>query len=151
MEDPGASLIRNQQVTRSSRVATRVPLQSDHILVLQVTTRLAQKGQTLNLRVTKWIPGSGGFIEADVVRWNEAVWKTGRRKGSKPVKVGERIVTGQILRIDAGDWDFVRDRERRYEGSSGPDCNGGSQEGPGDPPQAQHHQTRQARATSLER
>lgn len=63
--------------------------------------------------MAKWIPCSSGFIEADVVRWNEAVWKTGRRKGSKPVKVGARIVTAQIIRIDASDWVFLHVVESR--------------------------------------
>ena len=55
-----------------------------------------------------WIPCSSGFVEADVVRWLEAVWKTGRRKGSRPVKVGERIVIAQVARIDAHDWVFLQ-------------------------------------------
>ena len=63
--------------------------------------------------MTKWIPCGSGFIEADVVRWTEAVWKTGRLKSSKPVKVGERVVIAQVVRIDSGEWVFLQVVESR--------------------------------------
>ena len=58
--------------------------------------------------MTKWIPCNGGFIEADVVRWKEAVWeKRGRSRKARLANVGERVVTGEIVR-DAGDgWVLV--------------------------------------------
>ena len=43
-----------------------------------------------------WIPVGDGFIEADVIRWLEPVFKN-RRRG-KPSKVGERLVTAEVLR-----------------------------------------------------
>jgi hypothetical protein len=65
--------------------------------------------------VASWIPCSDGFIEADVVRWSEAVWKTGRRKGGRPVKFGERSVTAQVGRID-GEWVLLHVVEGRVTG-----------------------------------
>lgn len=54
-----------------------------------------------------WIPVCGAFIEADVVRWTEAIWsekKRGRGKNAKNVLIGKQQVTGQITLIDD---DFV--------------------------------------------
>ena len=45
--------------------------------------------------------GEDGFIEADVIRWTEAIWE--RAKG-KPSKVGERVVTAEVIRRDADGW-----------------------------------------------
>jgi len=45
--------------------------------------------------------GEDGFIEADVIRWTEAIWE--RPKG-KPSKVGERVVTAEVIRRDADGW-----------------------------------------------
>jgi hypothetical protein len=54
--------------------------------------------------MSKWIPCGDGVIEADVVRWRDAVWKRSRRKGSRAVRIGEREVIAQVLRIAPGDW-----------------------------------------------
>jgi hypothetical protein len=54
--------------------------------------------------VATWIPCGEGFIDADVVRWTEAVWKRGRRKGRRAVRVGARSVTAQVARIDTQGW-----------------------------------------------
>jgi len=63
--------------------------------------------------VSEWIPCSTGFIEADVVRWTEPVWKRGRRKGSRPVKVGERLVVAQVAGVEAGGWALLQVIESR--------------------------------------
>jgi hypothetical protein len=63
--------------------------------------------------MAEWISCSDGFIEADVVRWTEAVWKRGRRKGSRAMKVGERLIIGQVERTDASDWVFLQVLESR--------------------------------------
>lgn len=45
----------------------------------------------------KWIECGGDFIEADVIRWTEAVWQK-RSRRARPTKVGQRIVTAEVLR-----------------------------------------------------
>ena len=43
----------------------------------------------------------GGFIEADVIRWKEAVWeKRGPRQG-RAVHIGDRLVTAEVIAEDA--------------------------------------------------
>jgi len=62
--------------------------------------------------MTKWIPCSGGFIEADVVRWTEGVWeRRSRRKNARATNVGERLVTGEVIREDAEGWVFILVRD----------------------------------------
>ena len=51
----------------------------------------------------KWVSCGGGFIEADVIRWTEAVWWKSRRKRSRAVKIGDRVVIAEVLR-DEGGW-----------------------------------------------
>ena len=76
--------------------------------------------------MSEWIKcGSRGFIQADVIRWREAVWeRPQRRRRSQPeeepaVKIGERLVTAEVLRdADRAGWvrllvracEIVRDR-----------------------------------------
>ncbi len=45
----------------------------------------------------KWIPCGTAFIEGDVVRWIEPVWKPKARKAAKAVKIGQRLITAQAL------------------------------------------------------
>jgi hypothetical protein len=60
---------------------------------------------------SKWIPCGGGFIAADVVRWKEIVWeKRSRRKNARVINVGERVVTAEVLRIDAEGWVYLLTR-----------------------------------------
>lgn len=47
-----------------------------------------------------WMPVGDGFIEADVIRWKEPVFKN-RRRG-RPARLGERLVTAEVLRDDGG-------------------------------------------------
>lgn len=41
------------------------------------------------------MPVAGGFIEADVIRWKEPVFKN-RRRG-RPARLGDRLVTAEVL------------------------------------------------------
>ena len=43
------------------------------------------------------IPTGDHFIEADVIRWKEAVFKPRRKKG-RAVKLGDRVVVAEVLR-----------------------------------------------------
>jgi hypothetical protein len=50
-----------------------------------------------------WIPVGDGFIEADVIRWEEPVFKN-RRRG-QPALVGDCLVTAEVLReADKDGW-----------------------------------------------
>lgn len=51
----------------------------------------------------EWIPCGSGFIEADVIRWNEAVWHKLRRGKGRTVNVGNRMVIAEVIR-DEGEW-----------------------------------------------
>lgn len=54
----------------------------------------------------EWIPCGTGFIEADVIRWTEGVWRRPRRHGrraGRAVNVGELLVVAEVLR-DQGGW-----------------------------------------------
>jgi len=57
----------------------------------------------------KWLACGTEFIEADVIRWSEPVWKPqARASKKKPVIIGQRCVTGQILRIDRAGWVHIK-------------------------------------------
>ena len=43
-----------------------------------------------------WMPVGDGFIEADVIRWKEPVFKNQRY--GKPARLGHRLVTAEVLR-----------------------------------------------------
>jgi hypothetical protein len=61
--------------------------------------------------MAKWIPCGDGFIEADVVRWTEVAWeKRSRRRNARVINVGERVVTAEVLRIDAEGWVYLLTR-----------------------------------------
>lgn len=53
--------------------------------------------------MAKWIPCGPEFIEGDVIRWREAVWKPKARKTSRSVKTGERVIVAEVL-ADEGEW-----------------------------------------------
>jgi hypothetical protein len=53
--------------------------------------------------MAKWVPCGSGFIEADVIRWKEAVWEKRQRLRGRAVNAGERMVTAEVLR-DADGW-----------------------------------------------
>jgi hypothetical protein len=53
-----------------------------------------------------WISVGDGFIEADVIRWKEPVFKT--RGWGEPVRVGDRVVTAEVLReADKDGWVYL--------------------------------------------
>lgn len=49
-----------------------------------------------------WVPVGDGFVEADVIRWKEQVFR--ERRDGKPVHVGERQVTAEVLEADREGW-----------------------------------------------
>jgi hypothetical protein len=67
--------------------------------------------------MTDWIPVHGEFIQADVIRWQEAVFYKARRRGSRPIKIGTRQVIAEVLREEDQDG-FVLLLVRGCEGSS---------------------------------
>lgn len=57
----------------------------------------------------KWLACGTEFIIADVIRWREPVWKPqARASKKKPVIIGQRCITGQILRIDRNGWVHIK-------------------------------------------
>lgn len=50
----------------------------------------------------RWIPCGDGFIEADVIRWKEKVWQRAKRKRSRAVNLGDRVVTAEVIRDEEG-------------------------------------------------
>jgi hypothetical protein len=74
----------------------------------------------------EWIPCGGGFIAADVMRWNEGVWQRLRRRRGRLVNIGDPVITAEVLRDEGGWLDLLprlrcRRRKTRSEGfSSGP-------------------------------
>lgn len=55
--------------------------------------------------MAEWIPTTSGFIEADVIRWKEGVFKPRRGKG-KAVKLGDRLMVAEVLRQD-NEWVYL--------------------------------------------
>jgi hypothetical protein len=47
--------------------------------------------------MAEWIPAEGGFIQADVIRWREAVFSRPRRRGARPLNIGSRLVIAEVL------------------------------------------------------
>jgi len=47
--------------------------------------------------MAEWVPIGGGFIAADVIRWKEGVYKPRRSKRGKPFRLGDRLVTAEVL------------------------------------------------------
>lgn len=52
----------------------------------------------------EWLVCGKRFIEADVIRWKEAIWKPKARRKSRPKKIGERLVTAEVLKRETGGW-----------------------------------------------
>jgi len=53
-----------------------------------------------------WMPVGDGFIEADVIRWKEPVYKN--RQYGKPARLGYRQVTAEVLReADKDGWVYL--------------------------------------------
>jgi hypothetical protein len=50
--------------------------------------------------MTPWIQCGDEFLEADVIRWKEAIWEQRGRGKGRAVKIGEREVVAEVLRED---------------------------------------------------
>ena len=50
-----------------------------------------------------WVPCGSGFMEADVIRWKEAVWEKRQRLRGRAVNAGDRMVVAEVIR-DADGW-----------------------------------------------
>lgn len=55
----------------------------------------------------EWIPCGSGFIEADVIRWTEGVWRKPRQRRGRAVNIGELLVTAEVLRDQDGWLDLL--------------------------------------------
>ena len=56
------------------------------------------KNERAENMAAEWIPCGGGFMEADVIRWKEAVWeKRSRRRHGRAVNAGERMVVAEVI------------------------------------------------------
>jgi hypothetical protein len=51
----------------------------------------------------EWISCGSGFIEADVIRWNESVWHKPRGRRGRTLNIGDRAVIAEVIR-DGGEW-----------------------------------------------
>ena len=51
----------------------------------------------------EWVPCGSGFIEADVIRWTEGVWRRPRPRRGKAVNIGDVLVVAEVLR-DSDGW-----------------------------------------------
>jgi hypothetical protein len=56
--------------------------------------------------MAEWVPiQAGGFVVADVIRWKEGVYKARRSRKTKAPRLGDRIVTAEVLKEpDANGW-----------------------------------------------
>lgn len=55
--------------------------------------------------MSQWIALTKDFIAADVIRWDEAVYAKPGRRSRRPVKIGTRRVTAEVLKgPDAEGW-----------------------------------------------
>ena len=48
--------------------------------------------------MAEWVSAADGFIEADVIRWKEGVFKPRRSRKGRSVRIGEQLVTAEVLR-----------------------------------------------------
>lgn len=56
----------------------------------------------------KWLACGTDFIVADVIRWREPVWKPQPRTSKKkPSIIGQRTITGQVVKIDRAGWAHI--------------------------------------------
>lgn len=50
------------------------------------------------------MPCGDRFIAADVIRWREAIWKTKTSKKARPRKIGERLLTAEVVKREGAGW-----------------------------------------------
>ncbi|WP_323038874.1 hypothetical protein [Gemmobacter sp.] len=56
-----------------------------------------------------WVSCGKTYIEADVIRWREPIWKPQARTSKKPpTMLGFRTVAGQVLKLDRYGWVHVQ-------------------------------------------
>ncbi|WP_312166630.1 hypothetical protein [Phenylobacterium sp.] len=64
----------------------------------------------------KWLACGAEFIVADVIRWREPVWKPQPRTSKKkPSIIGQRTITGQVVKIDRAGWVHIEVAECTVE------------------------------------
>jgi hypothetical protein len=55
--------------------------------------------------MSEWVFCQDGFIETDVIRWEEPVWEQRGPRQGKSVIIGERLLTAEVLEEDEeGGW-----------------------------------------------
>lgn len=54
--------------------------------------------------MVQWIPCGAAFIEADVIRWTEPVWKPKAREKSRAGKIGVRQITARVVEVTREGW-----------------------------------------------
>jgi len=60
--------------------------------------------------MTEWVAVGGGFIQGDVIRWQEGDWiRRGTRGRARSVLVGDRVVTAEVLQAaDRDGWVLLK-------------------------------------------
>jgi hypothetical protein len=56
------------------------------------------------LRATGNRAANEGMMQADVIRWTEGIYEQCRRKSAKARRVGEGIVTAEVIETTDDDW-----------------------------------------------
>lgn len=79
------------------------PLQGQWYDEPRQQVRASLRGRKKN-GMGEWVPVGNDFIEADVIRWKEGVFKNKRGKSRKAVRIGERLVTAEVLKMDNQGW-----------------------------------------------
>lgn len=47
--------------------------------------------------MTVWLDCADGFIQADVIRWQEGIWERRGPKGARSMKIGDREVIAEVI------------------------------------------------------
>src|SRR5688572_30290812 len=56
----------------------------------------------------EWISVQHKFIVADVIRWKEKVYHHRRKRGGRPICVGKRLVSAEVLPETNDQWAFLK-------------------------------------------
>lgn len=54
--------------------------------------------------MTEWIYVGDGFIEADVIRWQEGVFDRRGPRGARAISIGDRLVIAEVLKEAEDGW-----------------------------------------------